>query len=54
MQCLRPRLARKFAKKRSKTKPYDDITNRQDDYVEDYTEDEESEEMNSIGRSFEN
>ena len=52
MQCLRPRLARQFAKKRSKYNPYDYITNRQDDYAEDYIEDEESEEMNSIGKSL--
>ena len=52
MQCLRPRLARQFAKKRLKSKPYDCIYNRQDDYVEDYTEDGESEEINSIGMSL--
>ena len=48
VQCLRPRLARQFAKKRSNYKPYNDVNNRQDDY-DYYSEYEDSEEINSIG-----
>ena len=45
MRCLQPRLARKFAKKRSKKKPYD-LYNRQDIYG---TEENDNE-MNSLGK----
>ena len=44
MQCLQPRLARKFAKKRSNYKPYS-VYNRQD--LNGDIEDED--EMNSLG-----
>ena len=47
MQCLRPRLARKFAKKRSKYKFYHDYYSRQD-----YYDEEEENEMNSMGKDF--
>ena len=45
MMCLQPRLAKKFAKKRSKYKPFD-LYNPQDLYGEEEDEDE----MNSIGK----
>ena len=51
VQCLRPRLARQFAKKRSNYKPYSDVYNRQDDY-DYYSEYEDSEEINSIGMNI--
>ena len=47
MSCLRPRLARKFARKRSKYNSYHDYYNRQDTYDE-----EEEDEMNSMGKDF--
>ena len=47
MQCLRPRLARKFAKKRSKYNSYHDYYSRQDSY-----EEEDEDEMNSMGKEL--
>ena len=45
MMCLQPRLARKFAKKRSKYKPYD-LYNRQD------MNEEEEDEIDSLGKRY--
>ena len=50
VRCLQPRLARKFAKKRSKNKPYDQY-HRQDMYEIE----ENDNEMNSLGKqTFQN
>ena len=50
MRCLQPRLARKFAKKRSKYKPYEQY------HRQDMNEIEENDnEMNSLGKqTFQN
>ena len=47
LHCLQPRLARKFAKKRSKYKPYEQFARRQ--YQLDDEEDEDD--MNSLGKN---